>query len=63
MITIRSKTKIVKTINLANVPTNTTQSCSLKASFKKGSYTWTVKAADIAGNVGKAGAARKLIVN
>ena len=62
MITIRSKTKIVKTINLANVPTNTTQSCSLKASFKKGSYTWTVKAADIAGNVGKAGAARKLIV-
>jgi len=55
------KKKIVKTIKL-RVPANKVRSCSFKVKLKKGNYTWTVKATDIAGNVGKVSAAKKLIV-
>jgi hypothetical protein len=34
----------------------------LIVTLKKGSYTWIVKATDLAGNVGKESAAKKLIV-
>ena len=43
-------------------PTNKARSYSFKVTLKKGGYTWTVKAIDIAGNVGKASAAKRLIV-
>ena len=44
------------------MPTNKARSYSFKVTLKKGSYTWTVKATDIAGNVGKASAAKTLTV-
>jgi len=61
-ITIKLKTRIVKTIKIAGVPANTLRSYSFKVTLKKGSYTWMVKATDAAGNVGKASAAKKLVV-
>jgi hypothetical protein len=61
-ITIKLKAKTVKTISVRNVTTNEARSYAFKVTLKKGSYTWTVKATDIAGNVGKAGTARKLTV-
>jgi len=44
------------------VPTNATRSYSFRVTLKKGSYTWTVKATDAAGNAGTASAAKKLVV-
>ncbi|HEY5474712.1 MAG TPA: Ig-like domain-containing protein, partial [Candidatus Limnocylindrales bacterium] len=61
-ITIKLKAKIVKTIKITSVPTNEARSYSFKVTLKKGSYTWTVKAKDAAGNVGNASVAKKLIV-
>jgi hypothetical protein len=61
-ITIKLKAQIVKTIRITGVPTNEASSYSFKVTLKKGSYTWTVEATDIAGNVGEACAAKKLIV-
>jgi hypothetical protein len=61
-ITIKLKKKTVKTIKIANVATNKARSYAFKVTLKKGSYSWTVKATDIAGNVGKLSAARKLTV-
>jgi photosystem II stability/assembly factor-like uncharacterized protein len=61
-LTIKLKAKIVKTITVPNVPTNKARSNVFKVNLKKGTYTWTVKATDIAGNAGKASAAKKLTV-
>ena len=61
-ITIRLKTKVVKTIKLKRVLTNKARSYVFKVTLKKGSYTWTVQATDIAGNIGTQGATKKLIV-
>jgi hypothetical protein len=61
-ITIKLKSKTVRTITVPNIATNKAHSCAFKVSLKKGSYTWTAKATDVAGNAGKASAAKKLIV-
>jgi hypothetical protein len=61
-IVVKLKKKTVKTITIANASTNKAQSCSFKITLKKGSYTWSVKATDIAGNAGKASGTKKLIV-
>ena len=61
-IAIKLKAKTVKTIKIANAAANKARSYTFKVTLKKGSYTWTVKATDVAGNVGKASAAKKLIV-
>ena len=61
-ITIKRVSKIVKTISLPSVPTNKVSSYSFRVTLAKGAYTWTVKATDIAGNVGKVSAAKKLTV-
>ena len=61
-ITIKLKGKTVKTIKIANVATNKARSYTFKVTLKKGSYRWTVKATDIAGNTGKVSAAKKLTV-
>lgn len=60
--TIRLRAKIVKTIRISGVPSNKARSFFFKVALKKGSYTWTVKATDVAGNAGKASAAKKLTV-
>jgi hypothetical protein len=61
-ITIKLKKKTVKTIKIANVAANKAGSYTFKVTLKRGSYNWTVKATDIAGNAGKASATKKLIV-
>jgi hypothetical protein len=61
-ITIKLKKKTVKTIKLANVPANKARTYAFKVTLKKGNYTWTVRATDIAGNAGKASTAKTLSV-
>jgi hypothetical protein len=61
-ITIKRVGKVVKSIRLTGVPTNKTSRCSFRVTLAKGGYTWTVKATDISGNVGKVSAAKKLTV-
>ena len=61
-ITVKLKKQIVKTITIANVATNKAGSYTFKVTLKKGSYSWSVTATDIAGNAGTASAAKKLIV-
>jgi hypothetical protein len=61
-ITVKLRSRTVKTISLANVLTNRARSYSLKVTLARGSYSWTVKATDIAGNAGKVSAAKKLVV-
>jgi len=61
-ITIKLKGRTVKTIKIANVATNKAGRYTFKVALKKGGFTWTVKATDIAGNAGKASTAKKLIV-
>lgn len=61
-ITIKRRAKAVKTIKILHAATNQAETCSFKATLKKGSYTWSVKATDIAGNVGKVSALKKLVV-
>jgi photosystem II stability/assembly factor-like uncharacterized protein len=61
-ITIKRATKVVQTITLQNVRTNRAGSCSFKVKLARGSYTWRVKAVDVAGNVGATSAAKKLTV-
>jgi hypothetical protein len=39
-----------RTITINNVPMNVTQTSSFKVTLKKGSYTWSVYATDLAGN-------------
>jgi hypothetical protein len=51
-----------KTITVPNAATNKAGSYTFKVTLKKGSYIWTVKATDIAGNAGKASATKKLTV-
>ncbi len=53
-ITISRKGKVVKTLTYANVELYGTHSYAVKATFKKGTYTWTMRATDIAGNASKA---------
>jgi FG-GAP repeat/Bacterial Ig-like domain len=61
-VTIKLKKKTVKTIKIANVTANKARSYTFKVTLKKGGYTWTVRATDAAGNVGKVSKAKKLIV-
>jgi hypothetical protein len=61
-IIIKLKARIVKTIKFTGVPTNKACSYFLRVTLKKGGYTWTVKATDAAGNVGRVSAAKKLVV-
>ena len=61
-ITVKLKKKVVKTITIANLATNKAASYTFKVALKKDRYSWTVKATDIAGNVGKVSAARMLNV-
>ena len=61
-ITIKRGPKIVKTIRLTGVPTNKIRRYTFRVNLPRGVYTWTVKATDIAGNVGKASAAKRLTV-
>jgi len=61
-ITIKRGAGAVKTIQLTNVPTNVAQTYTCNVTLPKGSYKWTVKATDIAGNAGTVSAAKKLVV-
>ena len=61
-IIVKRKARIVKTITIANLATNKAGSYTFKVTLKKGSYSWSVTATDIAGNAGNASTAKKLIV-
>ena len=62
-ITIKRGRKIVKTVRLTTaVSVDMPCSYSLRVRLAKGSYSWTVKAMDTAGNVGRTSVAKKLIV-
>ena len=61
-ITIKLGKKTVKIIKLAGVATNKAAGSTFKVTLKKGTYRWTVKAADIAGNASKVSPAKKLTV-
>ena len=61
-ITIKHGAKTVKTILLKNVATNRTASCSFSVSFKKGSYTWSLRATGAAGTTSAWSATKRLTV-
>jgi len=61
-ITIKLGGRTVKTITVPNVTTNRTGSHAFLAALRPAIYTWTVRAADVAGNTGRASAPRKLVV-
>jgi cytochrome c len=61
-IAIKRGTGTVKTIKLTNVPTNVAETYTFKVTLPIGSYKWTAKATDIAGNAGPVSAAKKLMV-
>jgi peptidoglycan/xylan/chitin deacetylase (PgdA/CDA1 family) len=63
-ITIKRGHKIVKKVTLSTaVSVDMPHSYSFGVKLAKGTYTWTVKATDIAGNAGRASVAKDLIVN
>lgn len=61
-LTIKRGAKTVKTVSLSGVPTNRARIYSFRATLARGSYVWSAQASDIAGNVGKASAVKKLVV-
>jgi hypothetical protein len=61
-ITLARSGKVVKTLRFSAIKLSGTQSFAFKVTLKKGTYTWTARATDAAGNVQAQGSVKKLTV-